>query len=168
MTVATNQNAIEDIKKLGDIIKDIKFAMVTTENPQGSLQSCPLTTQQVEFDGDLWFIVGRSSELVKNIQNKTEVNASFSSAKGNYVSISGNARLVEDRMKLEELWTEAYKIWFKEGINDPNIGLLKIDVTDAEYWDSPGSAVVKMAAFAKAYITGDPKSLGEHHKVHLN
>ncbi|KYG64641.1 hypothetical protein AZI86_10520 [Bdellovibrio bacteriovorus] len=166
--IATNQTAIEDIKKLGEIIKDIKFAMVTSTNAEGSLQSCPLTTQDVEFDGDLWFIIGRSCELAKNIQSQPQINASFASPKGHYVSISGKAALVEDRAKLEELWSEAYKVWFSGGIDDPNIALLKIDVTDAEYWDSPSSTVVKMAAFAKAYITGDPRALGEHHKVHLN
>lgn len=166
--IAKNQNPNEDIKKLAEIIKDIKFAMVTSENAQGSLQSCPLTTQDIEFDGDLWFIIGRSSELARNIQSQAQVNVSFSSPKGNYVSISGKANMVEDSAKLAELWSEAYKIWFPLGMQDPNIALLKIDVADAEYWDSPGSAVVKMAAFAKAYITGDPRAMGEHRKVHLN
>lgn len=166
--VTTDENAIEDIKRLGEIIKDIKYCMVTTENSQGSLQSCPLTTQDTEFDGDLWFIVGRSSELVKNIQNKSEVNVSFASARGNYVSISGRASVVEDKTKLVELWSDAYKAWFPEGLQDPNIALLKIDVTDAEYWESPSSTVVKLAAFAKAYIKGDRRAGGEHHKVHLS
>lgn len=166
--ILNNESANEDIKKMAGIIKEIKFAMVTSVNPRGSLQSCPLTTQDVEFDGDLWFIIGRSSELAKNIQLRSEVNASFASPKGHYVSASGRASLIEDRAKLEELWSEAYKVWFSGGIDDPNIGLLKIEVSEGEYWDSPSSTVVKMAAFAKAYITGDSRALGEHHKVHLS
>lgn len=167
MTV-TNESTSEDIKKLALIIKDIKFAMVTSETSKGSLQSCPLTTQEIEFDGDLWFIVGRGSELVRNILSKPEVNASFASPKGNYLSVSGRAAIVEDKGKLADLWNEAYKSWFPEGLQDPNIALLRVDVAEAEYWDAPSSAVLKMAAFAKAYITGDPRSLGEHHKMHLN
>lgn len=168
MNVAMNQNAIEDVKKLGEIIKDIKFCMMTFQNSQGSLQSCPLTTQDIEFDGDLWFIVGKNSEFIRHIEAHPEVNANYSSAKGSYVSISGRASQVEDSTKLAQLWSEVYKVWFPEGLQDPNIALVKVDVSDAEYWDSPGSAVVKMAAFAKAYLTGDRKSVGEHRKVHLN
>lgn len=163
-----NQSGIEDIKKLGDIIKDIKFCMMTSQNADGALQSIPLTTQDIEFDGDLWFIVKKNCEFMQNVDVHPLVNASYSSPKGSYVSISGQARQVEDKAKLAELWSEAYKVWFPEGMNDPNIALVKVDVMDAEYWDSPGSAVVKMAAFAKAYLTGDRKPMGEHRKVHLN
>lgn len=45
----------EHIKKLGELITDIKFAMLTTVEQDGSLRSRPMATQQVEFDGDLWF-----------------------------------------------------------------------------------------------------------------
>lgn len=158
----------ESIKKLAAIIKDIKFSMVTTTTADHQLHSCPLTTQQVEFDGDLWFIVGKNSEVVANISASPQVNASFSSEKGNYVSVAGFATIEEDKKKLQELWSEAYKIWFSQGINDPNIALLKIHVEEAEYWESPSLKVVKLMAFAKAYITGDKSGLGEHHKVNLN
>ena len=169
MTATTTQNSsTEDIKKLGEIIKDIRCSMMTSQNAQGSLQSCPLTTQDIDFDGDLWYIIGRNSELVRNIQVSPEVNVSFASPKGQYVSISGHASIVEDSAKLAQLWSEAYKVWFPEGMQDPNITLLRVDVTDAEYWASPSSGVVKLAVMAKAYITGDRRALGEHHKVHLN
>ena len=41
------------IKKLGELIEDIKIAMLTTVEEDGSLRSRPMGTQQVEFDGEL-------------------------------------------------------------------------------------------------------------------
>lgn len=58
----------EHIKKLGELTKDIKFAMLTTVEPDGSLRSRPMATQQVEFDGDLWFFTGASSHKVHEIK----------------------------------------------------------------------------------------------------
>src|SRR5689334_858328 len=59
--------ANQDVKKLGELIKDIKFAMLTTVEPDGSLHSRPMATQEVEFDGDLWFFTGASTAKVDEV-----------------------------------------------------------------------------------------------------
>ena len=81
-----------------------------------------------------------------------------------YVSVSGTARLVKDKAKLKELWSPIYKTWFPQGLRDPDVTLLKVDVTEAEYWDSPGNVISSiMVAFALA--TGARVDYGEHKKV---
>ncbi len=45
----------ENIRKLGEMIKEIKFAMLTTAEPDGTLRSRPMATQATEFNGELWF-----------------------------------------------------------------------------------------------------------------
>ncbi len=45
----------DNIKKLNNLIKDIRIAMLTTQESDGTLRSRAMGTQQVEFDGDLWF-----------------------------------------------------------------------------------------------------------------
>jgi general stress protein 26 len=167
MEAETASNPEQHIKKLGSLIKGIKFAMVSTVDAEENLHSCPLTTQQIDFDGDLWFIVGRNSEVFANLQADARVNVSYSSEKAVYVSASGHSQVVEDREMLEKLWNPAYKIWFEKGIDDPNIALLKIAVDKAEYWEAPSFAVTRMLAFARALITKD-KKVGEHHKINLN
>lgn len=44
----------EEIETLRELIKDIDMAMLTTATEEG-LVSRPMKTQEVEFDGDLWF-----------------------------------------------------------------------------------------------------------------
>lgn len=84
-----------------------------------------------------------------------------------YVSISGWAELVRDHQKMEELWNPLYKAWFPDGLDDPNLALLKVHVRKAEYWDSPNSKVVQLVGFAKALVTGQPYQGGENEKIRL-
>jgi hypothetical protein len=68
---------------------------------------------------------------------------------------------------MEELWNPMYKAWFPKGLEDPEIALLKIHVTEAEYWDPPNGKMVQLAGFVKAVATGKPYKAGEdeHAKI---
>lgn len=147
----------DNIKKLHDLIKDIRFAMLTTVEEDGTLRSRPMATQEFEFDGDLWFFTSADAPKVKEAQHDRHVNVSYSDPHNQkYVSVSGKAELVSDRAKIEELWNPLFKAWFPDGLDDPNLALLKVNVDKAEYWDSPSSKVVRLLGFAKALATGKP------------
>jgi len=163
----TDRNA--DITKLAELMKGIKFAMLTTVESDGSLHSRPMTTQEVEFDGDLWFFTNAHSPKVWESGNHRQVNVSFADpGKSKFISASGSASLVQDRAKMQELWKPAYKIFFPQGLDDPEITLMKITVERAEYWDSSPTGLGRMFDFAKAYVTKDVSKLGEHKKVEIS
>ena len=65
------------IQKLGELIKDIRIAMLTTALPNGSLRSRPMATQDTEFDGTLWFFTGVESGKVHEIEDDQHVNLSY-------------------------------------------------------------------------------------------
>jgi len=158
----------EDIKKLGELIQDIDFAMLTTVDDDGTLRSRPMSTQEIEFDGDLWFFTSGDAAKVHEIKQHQQVNLSYADSKHyRYVSVSGWAELVHDRQKIEALWQPAYKIWFPEGLDDPNLALLKVHVEKAEYWDSPNGVVVQLVGFVKALVTGQPYEGSENAKINL-
>lgn len=143
----------EGVKHIAAIIKDIKFALLTTTNAEGHLHARPMTTQQTEFDGDLWFIGSKDSGTAADIRKNAQVNASYAdTGKNTYLSLAGKAELVEDRAKLEELWSDAYKAYFEGGIDDPNVQLIKINTEGAEFWESGKTRnLLQMAAAA---VTG--------------
>jgi general stress protein 26 len=168
MSVHTETDHAAELKKLGEIISGIKFAMLTTAEPDGTLHSRPMTTQQVEFDGDLWFFTNLHSPKVWETDQHRQVNVSFADpGKNKYLSASGTAILVRDRAKIEELWKPIYKIFFPQGLEDPELALLKVSVTQAEYWDSASTALGRAIDFAKAYIKKDAGELGDHAKLTL-
>ncbi len=161
-------NRQDDIKKLWGLIKDIKFGMLTTQEPDGTLRSRPMANQKEEFDGTLWFFTGASSAKVDEVQREHHVNVSYADPDNDrYVSVSGMAQLVRDRQKMEDLWNPVLKAWFPQGLDDPDLALLKVDARQAEYWDSPNGAVVHLLGLAKAVATGQPAQSGENEKISL-
>ena len=157
----------EAVERVRELIKEIDFAMLTTVNG-GHLRSRPMSTQEFEFDGDLWFFTSDRTHKVDEIEADNRVNVAYARPDDNvYVSVSGRAEVVKDRTKMEELWNPILKAWFPEGLDDPSLCLLKISVEEAEYWDSPNSKIVQIAGFVKALVTGQPAQGGEYGKVSL-
>jgi general stress protein 26 len=166
--LAQESSHADEVKKLAELMKDIKFVMLTTVEPDGSLHSRPMVTQEVDFDGDLWFFTGAHSPKVWETDTHHQANVTFSNPEKNtYISASGPAMLVRDRKKMEELWKPAYKTFFPKGLEDPELSLLKVSVEKAEYWDSPSTALGRAFNFARAYVTKDPSKLGDHAKINL-
>jgi general stress protein 26 len=159
-----------DVQKLAEMIKGIRVAMLTTVETDGSLHSRPMATMERDFDGTLWFFTDIHSAKVDEVQHDRHVNLSYAKpGDQQYVSVSGRATVVRDRSKMEELWSPIHKAWFPEGLDDPGIALLRVEVEKAEYWDSPSSTAVRLFGLAKALATG--KRYGEegtdHEKLKL-
>ena len=163
-----NNEQNENLQKLIDKIKDIDIAMMTTADDDGSLRSRPMRNMQIKEDGIIWFFTGYESAKSHELKNDSHVNLSYADPSNNlYVSVSGRASLSRDKAKIDELWNPAMKAWFPEGKEDPNVGLIKVTIDKAEYWDSPNSAVVHLYGFVKAAITGEPAHPGENKKINL-
>jgi general stress protein 26 len=167
MTVSEADHNSE-IKKLSELMKGIRFAMFTTVEEDGTLHSRPMATQEVEFDGDLWFFTHISAPKVWETQQHRQVSVTFEDpGKNKFISTSGVAQLILDREKMQQLWKPALKVFFGQGLEDPDLGLIKVSVEKAEYWDSAPTALGRAFNFAKAYITKDASSLGDHAKLEL-
>ena len=158
----------EAIEKLQSLLEDIDFAMLTTIDTDGVLRSRPMSTQKAEFDGTLWFFTSDKTHKVDEIERESRVNASYAKPDDNvYVSVSGKASISKDRQKMEELWNPILKAWFPDGLDQPDLCLLKVDVEQAEYWDSPSSTLVQIYGFVKSVVTGKPARGGENEKISL-
>ncbi len=162
-------NREEAIQKLRDLMKGIKFCMLTTVDDDGFPRSRPMALQQTEFDGTLWFFTGKSTEKSSQIKHDQHVNITFADPGDHeYVSASGRAQLVDDRKKAEELWNPFYKAWFPQGVDDPDLTLIKVEIEQAEYWDSPNGAVTYLFGLVKAMATGQRATgIGDHEKLQL-
>jgi general stress protein 26 len=151
------------------LIKDIKVGMLTTiTDSDGHLRSRPMATQEVEFDGDLWFMTSIDSPKSHEVEKDHHVNVSYvDTSNSRYVSVSGTARMLQDRTKIKELWSPLYKAFFPKGLDDPSIALVRVQVESAEYWDGPSSTIVQVVGFVKALTTGERYEGTEHEKISL-
>ena len=157
----------EDYARLRELIEDIRIAMMTTQDADGTLRSRPLQTLRCADDGILWFFTSASSPKVAEAQaGGWQVNLSYSNpGKQDYVSISGRASLSRDRKMMEALWNKWVEVFFPKGLDDPDLALLRVDIEKAEYWDSPGTAIGRAYAIAKALTTGDKYAIGDNVKI---
>jgi general stress protein 26 len=152
--MTTHEKLEENVSKLRQMIKGIEFAMLTTVEDDGSLRSRPMATLKAEFDGDLYFFTKASAPKVDAVERDRHVCVSYAAPESQrYVSMSGLARLVRDRRKMEELWFPELKAWFPGGLEEPEIALLWISITQAEYWEGPFGTSLYMAG-VKAMAAG--------------
>ncbi len=157
----------ESIEKLKGMLEVIDFAMITTI-AHGKLRSRPMSTQEMDENGDVWFFTSDETHKVDEIEADDRVLVAYSAPDDNtYVSVFGHAKIVHDRAKIEELWNPVHKAWFPEGKDDPHLCLLKITIEEVEYWDSPNSKLVELAGFVKALVTGQEAEGGDYGKIKL-
>jgi general stress protein 26 len=166
----TDQN---EIQKLVSMIKDIKFAMLTTVSEEGTIHSRPMATLKIDdFDGNLWFFSRKNSLKNHNIAADQHVNLSYVNPdKHHYASLCGQATISDDSAKMKKFWNPSLKEWFPEGLNDPELSLLGIKVQSAELWDSSHThnRISQIAGFVRGTLTGKPMNQevhGQHIDLH--
>ncbi|MGF1535934.1 MAG: pyridoxamine 5'-phosphate oxidase family protein [Elainellaceae cyanobacterium] len=159
----------QQLDKLRSLIKDIEIAMLTTVAEDGSLHSRPMSSNgHIDVDFSLWFFTYANAVKVDEIDQEHQVNVSFACPeKQEYVSISGRARLVQDRSKIESLWSPEQQAWFPKGLEEPGLALLKVVPHTAEYWDAPPSFIAHTIGLAKSIATGEQASPGENATVNF-
>ncbi len=146
--------------KVFDLIKDSRVAMMATADEHGRLfharpMVAPKLDTQEEFDGALYFFTGASSPKVDEIKANPQVLLTYANPdKQSYVSLSGQATIVRDAAKVDELWTKEIEAWFPQGKADPNLVLIRFDAEEAEYWDAPNKLALG-AAYLKSLVSGE-------------
>ena len=166
--MSQQEYSTNDTKALAEKIKGVRMAMMTTEEPDGTLRSRPMATQETEFDGDLWFFTQASAPKVGEVEQHHQVNISYSKPDDNlFISVSGTAQLVRDQQKMRDLWKPLYKAWFPNGLDDPDLALLKVNVQNAEYWNAPSGRMGALYVTAKRLATGGKELGGENRKLDL-
>ncbi|MGP9518139.1 pyridoxamine 5'-phosphate oxidase family protein [Psychrobacter sp. AOP7-C1-14] len=160
----------DQINKIQEVIKDVKFAMMSTVNSKGDLHAWPMTTSEASIGGkEIWFIGDKTSDVVKDIQDNPKVGLSYATQdEKDYVSVSANAELPTDKDKLDELWSPVYNAFFEHGKEDENVQLIKVVPHGVECWLS-GSSTVNMFKMATAAVQDGKtaEDIGEQFSITL-
>lgn len=155
-------------EKLKEMATDIQFCMFCTIGYTGTISSRPMTTNEVDEEGNIWFFTNKLSEVSIEADQKNDVCLAYACpSKNDYLSVTGIASIVLDKSKIKELWKDIYKVWFPEGINDPELALIKVTPSNAEYWDSSSNKMVILFSMLKAKLKGEQYREGEHGKLRL-
>lgn len=157
------------LEKLHEMIQDIEVAMFTTRRPDQFLVSRPMATQARAEGADLWFATERDSPKLDEIRHDPHVNlAYYKDRTREWISVSGTARVVDDRAKIHELYRPDWRAWFgDEGgendgtADDPRIVLIGVDIHVAQFLQLNKPQAVVLFEVVKGMITGKPPDVGE-------
>jgi general stress protein 26 len=164
----------EPVRKLLELVKEIKVAMMTTRRPDGRLVSRPMAKQEEEAPGaDFWFVTARDSDKVSELQGDPNVNLSFYKDRTReWVSVSGTASLTDEPALLHRLYRDDWKIWFgQEGDprhgtpDDPRMLLIGVRADSASFMTVDKPQAVVLFEMLKGRITGEPVDIAETHEV---
>lgn len=156
-----------DFATLGELIRDIRIALLTTVDPDGRLHTRPVQTLQLDdADRSLWFFTDWNSPKVEELHQDVRASLGYSDPSKNvFVAVSGTGSLFRDIQKAKQLWSVEQRAYYPNGPEDERLALLRIVIERAEYWTAPGRTSYLIAAMTAA-VTGTPAGvIGENRKI---
>jgi general stress protein 26 len=165
MKTEHNQN----IEKFIEMAKDSKVCMlITKEKSDDGLSGRPMNISKIDEDGTMWFFTKASSYKVEEIEERKKVSITITNENSNnYLMVNGIGTLVNDKIKMKELWSTILKAWFPLGLEDPDMLLIKVKPNEVDYWDSSSNSMVVLFNLLKSMVTGKVYDEGEHGKINL-
>lgn len=165
--MADSTDRAEGLGKLWPMIRNIRVAMLTTWDGD-HLRSRPMHAHIDETTGELCFFTRLDSGKTREARRYDEVNVAFADNSGKtWVSVSGRARIDLDDGSVRKFWSPMVAAWFPEGLDDPELALLRVEPEVAEYWDVQASAMRYFWEVSKANLTGEPPAIGQSGRIEL-
>ncbi|MDO5654708.1 MAG: pyridoxamine 5'-phosphate oxidase family protein [Flavobacteriaceae bacterium] len=160
----------EAIQKLKELAEDARICMMCTQLDAKPMAARPMTVQEVDEQGIIWFISGKDSDKNYQLQKDSELQLFFANnGSSEYLSIYGHAEIYADRETIEEHWSAMANAWFEEGKDDPNVSIIGVNPKDVRYWDTKHGKFVDMALMLYAAVTGSDTGTqgGEEGKLEI-
>ena len=154
-----------DKHELWDRLEKLRTAMLVTHDAEGRMGSRPVSILKIE-EGRMWMFIQMSGGIADDVERDSSVHLSVMDEDDDlYVSMRGEAHVERNPAKAKELWSTMAGAWFPGGPDDPNLGVMHIDVHSGDYWDVKASKLVQFYEMAKASITKrTPENLGDHRR----
>lgn len=161
------------LEQLYELIDGIEIAMLTSRRPDGSLVSRPMQTQARRTGTDLWFMTSIDSGKIEELLSEPQINLGYyKDGTREYVSVSGRARVTQNKAMIHELYKPDWKAWLGDeggarngGPDDPRIALIEVEAESAYYLKATQPRLLTLFSVAKAMVTGDPPKAGDMGKL---
>jgi general stress protein 26 len=159
----------EATARVRELLGKFRSVMLTTIEPRQCLtRPMGLMGKAEHFSGALWFFTDTKSRKVDQIRRgATTFLVLQSDEEDTYLQLNGEATIDTDKDRMAQLYTPLLRTWFPDGLEDPNLTLIRFDASDGQYWTSKAGMLEVFAAFAKSVVTGTPGQGGEMGEVEL-
>lgn len=159
----SSEDAVSKLKKLAE---DIRICMFCTDLTHTPFSTRPMSVQEVDESGNIWFLSGADSD--KNFEIKQDENVQLLFAKNSsseYLNVYGKAFIYKDKSTIEDKWSPVAKAWFSKGKDDPNVTVIRVQPEYVYYWDTKSGKMVSLLKIAVGAIIGKPLDDGIEGKL---
>jgi len=139
------------LKDLSKKMAKLDFAMLNTRSSVNGLTARPMSNNgDVEYDGDSYFFAYGSSNKVSEIRSDNSVSLTYTGVVGMlggsplFITVEGNASLIDDKSQFEEHWTKDLDRYFPEGIDTPDIVMIAVRAKNIRYWDGADEGSISL------------------------
>lgn len=146
-----------NLTDISEKMRDIDFAVLSTRAEGGAVAGRPMSNnRQVEYDGDSYFFTLESTRTVADIRRDPNVGLGYQSTSGLlgmkpfFITVEGQAELIQDKAHFAEHWTKDLDAWFKEGIDTPGLTMIKVSAERIHYWDGYDEGEIALKQRAEA------------------
>lgn len=158
----------EAIQKFKELIDHSPICHFLTRLDQRPLPTRPMATQEVDDEGNFWFLASHDSELDSDIVKDCYVQLLYSNSKNpEFLSIFGAATLVDDMAKQRALFGPLAKTWFPKGPEDPDLCVIKVKPMDGYYWDTKHGTMITLLKRAASAVIGKRSEEGVKGKISI-
>ena len=152
-----------DIDRVWKLISEIPVAMVVTGEGQ-HMRARPMAVRPARDEGAIEFLTDVDAPKTNEIRRDEMICLALADNRNQkYVSITGHAEIIDDRKRVEEIWSIYDKAFWPDK-NDPRIRILRVTPESAEFWEGAGTVVTAVKLVA-AIASGERMNLGENEKV---
>lgn len=154
------ENSNEELfDNINDIIEDFDVAMLVSVGLDNAMHARPMAVAcHEEETGNIYFATSSVNGKIAEIENNPDTAVTLQS-KFQFVSLSGQAIVSNDREMIRELFSPAWEAWFPEGPEQVDIRLIKFSPEQGEYWDMSGMNGLKFLWNAGKAIFQDEKMI---------
>jgi general stress protein 26 len=139
------------ISEVSEKMNGIDIAILSTHSESGEIANRPMSNNgDVKYNGDSYFFTYEEALCVSDIERDPKVALSYSgktgifTGTGVYIAVEGRAELIRDKAAFQQHWTPDLDSWFDQGVETPNLVLIKVKAKRIKFWDhgDEGEAVL--------------------------
>ena len=141
-----------DVRRVRELLRGCPVAFLTTVR-DGTPETRPMACHAIDNEGNAWFFTQRAAPKVQRIRDAQRVGLAWPNVLlQRWVSANGTAEIVDDRARMTALWRPSDRAWFPEGLESPDLALLKVTLERVEYWAAEGNALERTANVVRAFV----------------
>ncbi len=164
-----NLHNSEAIEKLREMVDKIDIGMMCSFAPDCDYpHAVPMSRQEVDEAGNIWFLFSSESETYRNLQKNNKASLLYSHVGDyNFLSINGTTEISRDKERIDKYWNKMVEAWFEKGKEDPRIRVLKVTPHDAHYWDNKSNKLVTFMKIVTSAVSGQQLDIGREGNLNL-